>query len=158
MLSRLTSDLNLDNKCPAMICSGFEVFCYRPKPDEPYHPKMHPTYNRAREKAARVLHRIYLAVKVSDKDACVSFAQTNEQIATKFFKRASDQERRNTELEKFVTAVDNWLSEFYTDAIGSKNYRTKNRYPLAPRPIESGELHVITSDDDGNLIAYKTEV
>ncbi|MBD2122062.1 hypothetical protein [Trichocoleus sp. FACHB-262] len=157
-LKEMLTDLKLDRIHPAMIGSGFEIFCYRPKIDKPYHPKMYPTYNRAREKAARILDGIFIVVMAPDMDAHVSFAQVDERASVKFFKRASRQELYRESIESLATAVDNWIHEFYTDDIGSKQYKTKNRYPLAPRPLEGCELHVITSDDDGNIIAYETEV
>lgn len=157
-LKKMLTNINIDNKRPAIICSGFEVFCYRPKPDKPYHPKMHPTYIQARERASRVLDGICTVAINPGMDACVSFAQVDEKTSTKFFKKTSNQNQHYDEVINFATAVDTWIGEFYTDGIGSKQYRTKNRYPLAPKPLEGCELHVITSDDDGNLIAYETEI
>ena len=159
-LEKMLRELNLNNKSSALVCSGFEVFCYRPKPDKPYHPKMHPTYIRARERASRILNGIFVIIIESDEVAFVSFAQVNDKVYTKFFKKLSKQNSyyHDHEVENFAKAVDSWMGEFYTDEIGSKQYRTKNRYPLAPTPIKGYQLHVITLDDDGNLIAYQTEV
>ena len=158
-LTKMLNKLNLHNKYSELICSGFEVFCYRPKPDKPYHPKMHPTYIRARERASRILNGIWTLAIDTDEGAYVSFAQVDEKTSTKFFKKTSNQkELQNDEIINFVDAVNNWIAEFYTDEIGSKQYKTKNRYPLAPKPLKGCVLFVLTSDDDGNLMFYQSEV
>ncbi|MBD2067680.1 hypothetical protein H6F93_09075 [Leptolyngbya sp. FACHB-671] len=150
-------DLKLNSAYPIIIGSGFEIFCYRPKIGKPFHPKMYPTYNTARERAARILNGIFLMIVAPNVSTGVSFAQVDEKIATKFLKKLSRQELRQDLIESFATAVDNWLEEFYTDDIHSKQYKTKNRYPPAPKPLEGCKLHIITSDDDGNIIAYEAE-
>jgi hypothetical protein len=155
---KMLSELNIHNKPSALICSAFQVFCYRPKPDKPYHPKMHPTYIRARERASRILNGIWTLAIDPDVGAYVSFAQVDEKTSTKFFKKTSSQNQPNDELINFAIVVGSWIGEFYTDEIGSKQYKTKNRYPIAPTPLQGCQLHVITSDDDGNLIAYQAEV
>jgi hypothetical protein len=155
---KMLSELNIHNKPSALICSAFQVFCYRPKPDKPYHPKMHPTYIRARERASRILNGIWTLAIDPDVGAYVSFAQVDEKTSTKFFKKTSSQNQPNDELINFAIVVGSWIGEFYTDEIGSKQYKTKNRYPIAPKPLQGCQLHVITSDDDGNLIAYQAEV
>ncbi len=155
---KMLIELNIHNKPSALIFSAFQVFCYRPKPDKPYHPKMHPTYIRARERASRILNGIWTLAIDPDAGSYVSFAQVDEKTSTKFFKKTSNQNQPNDEVINFAIAVDSWIEEFYTDEIGSKQYKTKNRYPIAPKPLEGCELHVITSDDDGNLIAYQAEV
>jgi hypothetical protein len=155
---KMLIELNLHNKSSALICSSFEVFCYRPKVGKPYHPKMHPTYIRARERASRILIGIWTVAIDPDEGAYVSFAQVDEKTSTKFFKKASNQKQSNDEVINFATAVGSWIGEFYTDEIGSKQYRTKNRYPLAPKPLKGYQLYVLTSDDDGNLISYQAEV
>ncbi|MBD1890639.1 hypothetical protein [Coleofasciculus sp. FACHB-SPT9] len=152
-------ELNLHNRSSAVICSGFEVFCYRPKPDKPYHPKIHPTYIRARERASRILNGVWAMAINPDEGVHVSFAQVDAKISTNFFKRMSKQkEIQNDEILNLVVTVNNWVAEFYTDQIGSKHYKTKNRYPLAPKPLNGSVLLVLTSDDDGNLISYQSEV
>jgi hypothetical protein len=156
---KMLIELNLHNKPSALICSGFEVFCYRPKPNEPYHPKMHPTYIRARERASRILDGIFTVGIAPDEEGFVSFAQVVKKASTKFFIKMSKQkEIKNDEIINLVKAVDNWIAEFYTDEIGSKQYKTKNRYPLAPKPLKGCVLFVLTSDDDGNPMGYQSEV
>lgn len=155
---KMLIELNIHNTSSARICSGFEVFCYRPKPDKPYHPKIHPTYIRARERASRILNGIWTVAIDPDEGAYVSFAQVDEKTSTKFFQKTSNQNQSHDELRNFVIAVGSWIGEFYTDEIGSKQYKTKNRYPIAPKPLEGCDLHIITSDDDGNLIAYQAKV
>ncbi|MBD2742995.1 hypothetical protein [Coleofasciculus sp. FACHB-1120] len=157
-LKEMLKNLNLDNNGPAFICSCFEVFCYRPKLDKPYHPKIHPTYIRARERASRILDAIFTVAIAPGEGAYVSFAQVDKKTSTKFFKKTSNQNQPKDELINFAKVVGSWIGEFYTDEIGSKQYKTKNRYPIAPKPLEGCELHVITSDDDGNLISYQAEV
>ncbi|WP_193889183.1 hypothetical protein [Nostoc sp. LEGE 06077] len=160
-LKDMLNDLNLENNDPKIICSGLEVFCYRPKPDKPYHPYIHPTYIRAREQASRVIDAIYTVFINPEIGACVSFAQVKENISEKFFKTLSKKKKPQAddeEIMNFATSVDNWLREFYTNKIGSKQYKTKNRYPIAPKPLEGTALYVITSDEDGNLIFYHTDV
>lgn len=61
-LKEMLNKLHLENNEPKIICSGFEVFCYRPKRDKPYHPQMHPTYIRAREQASRILDALYAVI------------------------------------------------------------------------------------------------
>lgn len=155
---KMLIELNLHNKSSALILSGFELFCYRPKPDKPYHPKMYPTYIRARERASRILNGIWTLVINPEEGAYVAFAQVDEKTSTNFFKKTSDQNQFNDKAMKFQIAVDSWIEEFYTDEIGSKQYKTKNRYPLAPKPLEDCQLCVVTSDDDGNFISYQAEV
>ncbi len=156
---KMLIELNLHNKPSPLICSSLEVFCYRPKPNEPYHPKMHPTYIRARERASRILDGIFIVGIAPDEEGFVSFAQVVKKASTKFFIKMSKQkEIQNDEIIKFVEAVDNWIAEFYTDEIGSKQYKTKNRYPLAPKPLKGCVLFVLTSDDDDNPMGYQAEV
>ena len=155
---KMLIELNTHNKSSALISSGFEVFCYRPKPDKPYHPKMHPTYIRARERASRILNGIWTLAIDPEEGAYVSFAQVDAKTSTKFFKKTSNQNQSHDEVINFATAIVSWIGEFYTDEIGSKQYKTKNRYPLAPKPLKGCVLFVLTSDDDGNSIGYKAEV
>lgn len=157
-LKEMLVDLKIAQHRPAITCASLEVFCYRPKVDKPYHPKMHPTYNRAREKASRIVNGVFVVVVAPGMGSHVSFAQIDENTSIKFFKKVCDQKQRQGALESFATAVDNWMHEFYTKEIGTKQYKTKNRYPLAPKPLEGCELHILTTDDDGNVITYKTEV
>ncbi|WP_341530667.1 hypothetical protein WKK05_16150 [Nostoc sp. UHCC 0302] len=159
-LKDMLNSLHLENNDPKIICSGFEVFCYRPKPNKLYHPHIHPTYIRAREQASRILNALYAVIINPYEGACVSFAQVNDKISETFFKRLSNKNKTqdDDEINNFAIAVDNWLGEFYTNEIGSKQYRSKNRYPIAPKPLEGVELFVITSDEDDNLISYKTKV
>jgi hypothetical protein len=134
MKGMLTS-LDLTNHNSGIICSGFEIFCYRPKPDHPYHPRMYPTYSRAREKASRILDAIFIAIKAQDMSAAFSYAKVNTQASIKFFKKLSEQD---TSTEKtvvnLVALIDCWIQEFYSKEIDSKQYKTKNRYPLSPQP------------------------
>ena len=147
------------NKPSSIICSDFEVFCYRPKPNKPYHPKMHPTYIRAREQASRILDGIFTVGIAPDEECFVSFAQVVKKVSTKLFMIMSKQkEIQKDEIINFVEAVDNWIAEFYTDEISSKQYKTKNRYPLAPKPLKGCVLFVVTSDDDGNPMGYQAKV
>ena len=159
-LKEMLNKLHLENNQPKIICSGFEVFCYRPKRDKPYHPQMHPTYIRAREQASRILDALYAVIIKPEKEACLAFAQVSDNISKTFFKRLSNKNKnqQNDEIINFATSVDNWLGEFYTNEIGSKQYKTKNRYPIAPKPLEGVELFIITSDEDDNLISYQTKV
>ncbi|MGH1395866.1 MAG: hypothetical protein ACRAVC_17845, partial [Trichormus sp.] len=160
-LQDLLKHLDIDNNKPKMICSGFEVFCYRPKRNKPYHPYIYPTYIRAREQTSRVLDAIYLVITNPERKACISFAQIRENISDIFFKNLSKKNKKEVgeqEIIDFATSVDNWIGEFYTNQLWSKQYRTKNRYPIAPKPLEGTALYVITSDEDGNLISYQTEV
>jgi len=155
---KMLIELDLHNKPSAIIFSGFELFCYRPKPDKPYHPKMHPTYIRARELASRILNGIWMLARTPKEGAYVALAQVDEKTSTNFFKKTSNQNQFKDKAMKFETAVVSWIEEFYSDEIGSKQYKTKNRYPLAPKPLEGCQLFVVTSDDDGNFIAYEDEV
>jgi hypothetical protein len=84
---KMLIELNLHNpnKPSSIICSDFEVFCYRPKPNKPYHPKMHPTYIRARERASRILDGIFTVGIAPDEECFVSFAQVVKKASTKFF-------------------------------------------------------------------------
>ncbi|MDZ8133801.1 MAG: hypothetical protein RM049_00560 [Nostoc sp. DedQUE04] len=160
-LKEMLNNLHLENKDPKIICSGFEVFCYRPKPEQPYHPKIYPTYIRAREQASRILDALYALIINPERGACVSFAQVSEKISKTFFKRLSNKNKNqhdHDEIRNFAIAVDTWMGEFYTNEIGSKQYKTKNRYPIAPKPLEGVELFIITSDEDDNLISYQTKV
>ena len=147
----------IDNS-PRISCAGFEIFCYRPKPEMPYHPFIHPTYNRAREKASRVLSTLFTTISAPDSPCSVSFAQVSSKTFKYFFKNSKQEESHQKNIMRLIESVDTWISEFYTDEIGSKQYKTTNRYPLSPRPIESGVLHVITADENGNFMAYKKEV
>jgi hypothetical protein len=158
---KMLIELNLHNpnKPSPIICSDFEVFCYRPKPNKPYHPKMHPTYIRARERASRILDGIFTVRIAPDEECFVSFAQVVKKASTKFFMKMSKQkEIQADEIISFLEAVDNWIAEFYTDEISSKQYKTKNRYPLAPKPLKGCVLFVLTSDDDGNPMGYQAKV
>jgi len=159
-LTEMLKNLDLDNKDPTTVSSGFEVFCYRPKRDKPYHPKIHHTYTRARERASRIWDAIFMVSIDPSKGAYFAFAQVDKKISRKFFKqtKTSNKNQLMDEMINFEAAVVNWIGEFYTEEIGSKQYKTKNRYPLAPQPLQGCQLYVITSDDDGNPIAYKTEV
>lgn len=162
-LTEMLKNLHLDNNGPTTISlgfSGFEVFCYRPKRDKPYHPKIHPTYTRAREQALRILDAIFMVRIDPSEGAYFAFAQVDQKISRKFFKKTktSNQHQLMDEMINFEAAVVNWIGEFYTEEIGSKQYKTKNRYPLAPQPLKDCQLYVITSDDDSNPLAYKTEV
>jgi hypothetical protein len=159
-LTEMLKNLDLDNNDPTVGCSGFEVFCYRPKRDKPYHPKIHHTYTRARERASRILDAIFMVGIDPSKEAYLAFAQVDQKISTKFFNKTKTSNRHQLidEMINFQAAVVTWIQEFYTDEIGSKQYKTKNRYPLAPQPLKDGQLYVITSDDDSNLIAYQTEL
>lgn len=160
-LKDMLNSLHFENNESKIICSGFEVFCYRPKPNKPYHPNIHPTYIRARERASRILNALYAVIMEPNMGGGVSFAQISEKISEQFFKKLSNKNKNQynrDEIINFATAVHSWIAEFYTNEIGSKQYRTKNRYPIAPKPLEGVELYVITSDDDGDLISYKTKV
>ncbi|MEH2212850.1 hypothetical protein [Nostoc sp.] len=159
-LKEMLNKLHLENNEPKIICSGFEVFCYRPKRDKPYHPQMHPTYIRAREQASRILDALYAVIIEPEKEAHLAFVQVSDNISKTFFKRLSNKNKNqyNDEIINFATCVDTWIGEFYTNEIGSKQYKTKNRYPIAPKPLEGVELFIITSDEDDNLISYQTKV
>ncbi|MFB2939389.1 hypothetical protein ACE1B6_29400 [Aerosakkonemataceae cyanobacterium BLCC-F154] len=157
-LKEMLMDFNINNNKPTIIFSGFEVFCYRPKPEKPYHPKMYLTYNRAREKASRILYIMFILGVAPGMNTCIKFAQVDEKTSKKFYDKVSNKEQHSDEIQSLETAIDNWIAEFYTDEIGSKQYKTKNRYPLAPKPLQGCELCVITSDDDGSFIFYQTEV
>jgi hypothetical protein len=155
---KMLMELNLHNESSALICSRFEVFCYRPKPDKAYHPKMHPTYIQARERASRILNGIWIGGIAPCEGAFVSFAQVDEKTSKKFFNKMPNQNQLNDEVINFATAVDSWIAEFYTDEIASKQYKTKNPYPLAPKPLKGCVLFVLTSDDDDNPMFYQSEV
>jgi hypothetical protein len=162
-LTEMLKNLHLDNNDPTTISSGFsefEVFCYRPKRDKPYHPKIHHTYTRAREQASRILDAIFMVSIDPSEGAYFAFAQVDQKISTKFFNKTKTSNRHQLidEMINFEAAVVTWIQEFYTEEIGSKQYKTKNRYPLAPQPLKGCQLYVITSDDDSNPIAYKTEL
>jgi hypothetical protein len=159
-LVNMLETLNLESKKPILEMSGFEVFCYRPKADKPYHPDMHPTYLRARERASRIIDAMYIVSIGTDEYPFVAFAQVDKKLSERFFKKFAKQACNDEKLNgfsNFAMAVDVWIGEFYTDKIGSKNYKTKNRYPIAPQPIEGTQLFVVTTDDDGNLISYETK-
>lgn len=158
-LDKCVSNLN-PSISPVITFSGMEVFCYRPKPDKPYHPKMHPSYTQAREKASRILGIIFLAiVEPTLETSYVALAQVDIKILPKFFKETPMEESNQGNLyeiiEEFELAVVRWIAEFYTDEIGIKKYMVKNKYPLAPKPLSGTTLFVVGTDDDGNLISYQ---
>ena len=166
MKGMLTS-LGLTNHNSDIICSGFEIFCYRPKPDHPYHPRMYPTYNRAREKASRILDTVLIVLKAPDMSSVFSYAKVNTQSSIKFFKKLAEQDKHTKEiLDKhteetvinLATLIDCWIQEFYSKEIDSKQYKTKNRYPLSPQPLEGCKLVVLTTDDDDKLITYEVDI
>jgi hypothetical protein len=159
-LVNMLETLNLESNKPTVGLSGFEVFCYRPKVDKPYHPRMHPTYLRARERASRIIDAIYTFAIGSNEYPFVAFAQVDKKLSERFFKKFAKQASNDEKLDgfsNFAMAVDVWMREFYTDKIGSKNYKIKKRYPIAPQPIEGAQLFVVTTDDDGTLISYETK-
>ena len=154
-IEEFVSKLNA-TKTPVAAFSGMEIFCYRPKPHKPYHPKIHPSYNQAREKASRVLSIVFLAmVEPTFETSWVSLAQVDAKISSKFFKRASVEESDQKIIEEFQSAVEHWIAEFYTGEIGTKQYKIKNKYPLAPNPLSGTTLFFMGADDDGNLISYQ---
>jgi len=159
-LKEMLNKLHFENNKPQIICSGFEVFCYRPKRDQPYHPKIYPTYIRAREQASRILDALYAVIIDPKNGTCLSFAQVSDKISETFIKKLSNKNKDQyyEDIMNFGIAVDTWTGEFYTKEIGSKHYRSKNRYPIAPKPLEGVELFIITSDEDDNLISYQTKV
>jgi hypothetical protein len=160
-LVNMLETLNFESNKPTVGLSGFEVFCYRPKVDKSYHPKMHPTYLRARERASRIIDAIYaFGIDSEPENGFVAFAQVDKKISERFLKKFTQQtsnEKKFDGFSNFIETVDVWMREFYTDKVGSKNYKTKNRYPIAPQPIEGAQLFVLTTDDDGNPISYETK-
>ena len=159
-IDKYVSNLNLSTS-PAIGISGMEIFCYRPKLDKPYHPKIHPSYTQAREKASRILSIVFLTiVEPTLEISCVSLAQVDAKILSKLPKGASVQESDQGNIYEIIdelqSAVGRWIAEFYTDEIGTKKYRIKNKYPLAPNPLSGTTLFFIGADDDGNLISYQT--
>ena len=158
MKGMLTS-LGLTNHNSDIICSGFEIFCYRPKPDHPYHPRMYPTYNRAREKASRILDTVLIVLKAPDMSSVFSYAKVNTQSSIKFFKNLAEQDKHTKEtVINLATLIDCWIQEFYSKEIDSKQYKTKNRYPLSPQPLEGCKLVVLTTYDDDKLITYEVDI
>ena len=158
MKGMLTS-LGLTNHNSDIICSGFEIFCYRPKPDHPYHPRMYPTYNRAREKASRILDTVLIVLKAPDMSSVFSYAKVNTQSSIKFFKNLAEQDKHTEErVINLATLIDCWTQEFYSKEIDSKQYKTKNRYPLSPQPLEDCKLVVLTTDDDDKFITYEVDI
>lgn len=158
MKGMLTS-LGLTNHNSDIICSGFEIFCYRPKPDHPYHPRMYPTYNRAREKASRILDTVLIVLKAPDMSSVFSYAKVNTQSSIKFFKNLAEQDKHTEErVINLATLIDCWIQEFYSKEIDSKQYKTKNRYPLSPQPLEDCKLVVLTTDDDDKFITYEVDI
>lgn len=166
MKGMLTS-LGLTNHNSGIICSGFEIFCYRPKPDHPYHPRMYPTYNRAREKASRVLDAIFIVLKAQDMSSVFSYAKVNTQASVKFSKKLSERDKHTKEIQdksteeiiiNLTALIDCWIQEFYSKEIDSKQYKTKNRYPLSPQPLEGCKLIVLTTDDDDKFITYEVDI
>jgi hypothetical protein len=165
-MKEMLTDLGLTNHNSDIICSGFEIFCYRPKPDHPYHPRMYPTYNRAREKASRILDAIFIVLKARDMSSIFSYARVNTQASIKFFKKLSErnkntkkiQDKSTEEIINLTALIDCWIQEFYSKEIDSKQYKTKNRYPLSPQPLEGCKLVVLTTDDDDKLITYEVDI
>ena len=158
-MKEMLTSLGLTNHNSDIICSGFEIFCYRPKADNPYHPRMYPTYNRAREKASRILDTVLIVLKAPDMSSVFSYAKVNTQSSIKFFKNLAEQDKHTKEtVINLATLIDCWIQEFYSKEIDSKQYKTKNRYPLSPQPLEGCKLVVLTTDDDDKLINYEVDI
>jgi hypothetical protein len=120
---------------------------------------MYPTYTMARERASRILNGIFTVIVNADKGCFVSYAYVDEKAATKFFQKISKHnELQYAEISNFAFTVDKWIGEVYNDALGSKQYKTKNRYPIAPRPLYCDLLPVLTSDDENNFMAYLSKL
>ena len=159
--------LGLTDHNYSITCSGFEIFCYRPKPDHPYHPRMYPTYSRAREKASRILDTIFIVIKTQDMSTAFSYAKVNTQASIKFFKKLAEQDKSTKEIKdkyakeiamNLAALIGCWIQEFYSKEIDSKQYKTKNRYPLSPQPLEDCKLVVFTTDDDDKFITYEVDI
>lgn len=166
-MKEMLTPLGLTNHNSGIVCSGFEIFCYRPKPDHPYHPRMHPTYSRAREKASRILDAIFIVMKAQNMSSVFSYAKVNTQASIKFFKKLAEQDKSTKKIQDKYTEetvinlaalIDCWMQEFYSKEIDSKQYKTKNRYPLSPQPLEDCKLVVFTRDDDDKPITYEVDI